>query len=794
MSTKEMKEFFNYVNEKYGSMGASSIIVKDNEIVEELSYGYSSREKETLYNVDTVCRIASVSKLIVATATMTLVEKGIIDLDEDISTYLGFKVRNPLYPDIPINMKMIFTQTSSITDGKEDGVNSDLDSGYNAIVSNGEIVKLEDLLLPSGSHFVKETFSKYKPGEHYEYANFGSGIQACIIERLTGIKFTKYVRDKVLLPLGLDASFDIRDIKNSDIATCYYNSKGVLKISRTPEQFRDNYIIKDRGLGHNYIGPAGGLFISCKDLTKIMMMFMNGGSLNGVKIIEKETMDRMLELTWIGNGDGDYTAKGCQFKVMDYFSSSEYGPVRLYGHFGGAYGVKSFLLFNKTEKVGFVYVINGGLFNYNPKGPSNVHEEVLRKYLTKYWNNDVTHRFEMVIGEDKGVLDGRIINLKYADINRKMSKRPKFMPITTIDVLSIPTWENDKKIIDELKDKLLTMSVFDYINIENSLYDYQIFTKDEKIDGNEKTTLIIEYRAKRYGGLFPRQDEIIGEKKLIENYHTHCAFCNHATGLPIDYLEEASKVGIKVMGISDHGPYQLSFIGVTDKEKLALNDGYELRRMNYNVFRNDYINSIKEASEKYPNIKVLTSVEIEYFPGHDEYYKDLLKYCDYLVLGEHIFLDPENDNKLTSAYFNMNYKNVISYAKEIEKALDTKLFKIVAHPDLFMFTYMSENGIKREFDNNAMVASRIIIEAATRNNCLLEYNCGGISRGKYIIDEKHTDYCYPRKEFFDLVKEYKDAKVCIGLDAHNPKFVSGNYLTNALREALKEGLNPINVK
>ena len=99
---------------------------------------------------------------------------------------------------------------------KEDGVNSDLDSGYNAIVSNGEIVKIEDLLLPSGSHFVKETFSKYKPGEHYEYANFGSGIQACIIERLTGMKFTKYVRDKVLLPLGLDASFDIRDI------LCYF--------------------------------------------------------------------------------------------------------------------------------------------------------------------------------------------------------------------------------------------------------------------------------------------------------------------------------------------------------------------------------------------------------------------------------------------------------------------------------------------------------------------------------------------------------------------------------------------
>ncbi|MBQ7276234.1 MAG: beta-lactamase family protein [Bacilli bacterium] len=489
----DIEKYYLELNEKYGSMGASCVIVRDGKIANELTYGYSSREKETKANIDTVYRIASVSKLVVATATMTLVEKGMIDLDEDISKYLGFEVRNPRYPDKIIDLKMIMTQTSSITDGYEEGVNSNYDSGYNKIICEDEITPLYEFLNPNGKRWVSETFSEYEPGTHYEYANLGCGIQACIIEKVTGIKFTKYVRDNVLLPLGLDASFDVRDIVNPDVATLYVNRGGKLFITRTKEDFVERYI-KDRGLGNNYVGPAGGLFISAKHLAKLMMMFMNGGELDGVRILKKETMDRMLEITWIGVGDGDYTAKGLQFKCMD-FETNDISPRRLYGHFGDAYGVKSFLLFNPSQKLGFVYIINGGLFHYQVGKPCDLHEEFIDKLCDEYWNYDLNHHFEFVVGEKTGKLDGRIINLHYVkEVTNKATKKVILSPMTMIDCFTIPTLINKTKVINEVKESLKDLSVYDFVQNDKGLYFYDY--KFEELD-NGGLKFIVDYKPKK---------------------------------------------------------------------------------------------------------------------------------------------------------------------------------------------------------------------------------------------------------------------------------------------------------
>jgi len=492
---ENLNEFFQYVNEKYGTMGGASIIVKNNKIDQELVYGLGSKEKNTKVDLNTVFRIASVSKLVVATATMTLVEKGILDLDEDISKYLGFEVRNPKFPDKVINLKMIFTQTSSITDGYEAGVDSTYDSGYNQIIFEHEnIVPLYDFLNPNGKRWVPETFSNYEPGTHWEYANLGCGIQACIIEKMTGIKFTEYVRQTVLLPLGLDASYDIRDIKNPDIATLYSNHGGKLEITRTKEQFLELYI-RDRGLGNNYVGPAGGLFISISDLCKIMMVYMNDGtSPEGVQILKKETMDRMLELVWVGSDHGDYTAKGCQFKCMDTFTTMEKGPVRLYGHFGDAYGLKSFMLFNPHQKTGFVYIINGGLFKYLPGGLCDLHNEVFDKYLDMYYDYNETHHLEFIGGEKTATLDGRTIHLEYTKEYKLGTKNPWFSPKTMIDILSIPTVIDRKIIALDLIEELSKVNLYTYLSKQEGLYVYDL--KFEQLE-NGALKFIIDYKPKQ---------------------------------------------------------------------------------------------------------------------------------------------------------------------------------------------------------------------------------------------------------------------------------------------------------
>ena len=77
---------------------------------------------------------------------------------------------------------------------------------------------------------------------------------------------------------------------------------------------------------------------------------------------------------------------------------------------------------------------------------------------------------------------------------------------------------------------------------------------------------------------------------------------------------------------------------------------------------------------------------------------------------------------------------------------------------------------------------------------LIELNCGGLSRGKCINEDGSVEYGYPRSEFFNIVKEYKDAKVVIGIDAHSPYALKGRHIEKTIALAKELGLNPINIK
>ena len=103
-------------------------------------------------------------------AAMKLVEEGKLNLDEDISNILGFKIRNPKYPSIPITTRMLMLHKSSITDGLED---ESVEIGYNGVNGKHYFVSLEDLLLNKNSkYYTDETYSNNKPGDKYLYSNF----------------------------------------------------------------------------------------------------------------------------------------------------------------------------------------------------------------------------------------------------------------------------------------------------------------------------------------------------------------------------------------------------------------------------------------------------------------------------------------------------------------------------------------------------------------------------------------------------------------------------------------------
>ncbi|MBO4986611.1 MAG: beta-lactamase family protein, partial [Paludibacteraceae bacterium] len=94
------------VMDQYQCVGVSAAVVQDGQIVYNQSFGYKDLETQTPLANDHMMRIASISKSFTATGLMQHVEKGIISLDDDINDLIGFTIRNPHHPEVPITLRM----------------------------------------------------------------------------------------------------------------------------------------------------------------------------------------------------------------------------------------------------------------------------------------------------------------------------------------------------------------------------------------------------------------------------------------------------------------------------------------------------------------------------------------------------------------------------------------------------------------------------------------------------------------------------------------------------------------
>lgn len=364
-----MQDIINNLFEKSNAIGGNVLIADKEGIKEQFTYGFQSKEKNIPTSKDTIYRIASISKVVVATTVMTLVDDGLVDIKEDISKYLGYQVRNPYYPEDIITIEMLMTQTSSICDGEDETL------GYDGVNGPRFFVDLQRLLTdPTYEYYTTKTYLKHKPGSFFCYSNFGCGILACIVEKVTGKYFTNYVRENLLLPMGLDASFRIDDIKNLDkVASLYDEKNGELELIRDKDKFLQ-VVFPRYELGNNFRGPAGGLFISPIDLAKFMQMLMNYGVYDNKRYLTKETVSLMKEVHWqTKHPIGIYKKKGLQLLILDVDNR------RLYGHTGNAYGLRSFMLFD--DNYGYIFMCNGAKYVMALEDFTSLQEECLKELL-----------------------------------------------------------------------------------------------------------------------------------------------------------------------------------------------------------------------------------------------------------------------------------------------------------------------------------------------------------------------------------------------------------------------------
>lgn len=358
--------------DKYEYAGISVVHTTKDEINLLMSLGKQDIEEDIDVSENTIYRIASVSKVVVALAAMKLVEEGKMNIYEDVSKYLGFNLRNPNHPDKIITLEQIMTQTSSISDGFDDP-----NKGYDAVNGPSMHVPLEEILTnPNYEYYNPRTFLNEAPGERWLYSNFGCGILACIVERVSGKLFTDYIKEILLDPLEIDGGFRAGQVVKQDcIASLYlYDDNGRKKL-RTKDQFI-KYMFPIYPVGDNFRGPAGGLFISVKDLSKIMMMMMNKGEYKGLRLFKEETILEMEKIHYDGFiPDRQYKGKGLQLCHLPFYTKEP-----LLGHFGYAYGLRSFMFYNRDN--GYIFMCSGS--NYEMLKDINISSMLndVFKYLT----------------------------------------------------------------------------------------------------------------------------------------------------------------------------------------------------------------------------------------------------------------------------------------------------------------------------------------------------------------------------------------------------------------------------
>ncbi|MBS0012140.1 MAG: beta-lactamase family protein [Bacteroidales bacterium] len=291
----------NYIDE--GKLAGIAIMtIKDDIVVQDEALGYADIESNKSLNENTIYRIFSMSKPITAVALMTLYEDEKFELDDKVSDYIpGFAetlVYTPaeegftLEPqENPMTIRHLLTHTSGLTYGWEAG--SYVDSLYN-------VTGIINWDAPIGEK-VKELAAlplKYQPGTRYEYG-LSIDVAGYLVEIFSGMPLDEYMKKEVFEPLKMtDTDFYVPEDKHDRLSSVYTlnKDKQLVPLSGSAgltddESVNVNDIFKQAAI---CFSGGGGLVSTVNDYARFCMMLLNGGELEGNRVLEQETVDLIM--------------------------------------------------------------------------------------------------------------------------------------------------------------------------------------------------------------------------------------------------------------------------------------------------------------------------------------------------------------------------------------------------------------------------------------------------------------------------------------------------------------------
>jgi CubicO group peptidase (beta-lactamase class C family) len=269
--------------------GAVSMIVRNGRIADWKAYGYRDLEQRLPMERDTICRIWSMTKVITSAAVMILVEEGKLVLNDPVHNYLpewkGVKVLaggTADRPELaearrPVTVKHLLTHTSGLTYTWGDHPVAEL-YRRNKIFENASLrdfsAKAAKLPLLA------------QPGEKFNYG-INIDVLGYLVEAVSGMPFDRFVQTRILSPLRMnDTFFELPNEKRSRLAKTYTLKNGKL-VENTPED-----LVGKLPAAVPYGGM--GLYSTIGDYSRFGQMLLNGGQLDGARLLGRKTVELMI--------------------------------------------------------------------------------------------------------------------------------------------------------------------------------------------------------------------------------------------------------------------------------------------------------------------------------------------------------------------------------------------------------------------------------------------------------------------------------------------------------------------
>jgi CubicO group peptidase (beta-lactamase class C family) len=248
----------------------------------------------------------------------------LLDLDADVSGYVGFSVRNPSFPDRAITARHLMTHTSGLAWPLEEIPGFYDDWAWDSAPPLA--AWLPEFIVPGRSHYLPAVWKNSAPGERELYSNIGTSLLGYVIERVSGQGFEDYCRNSIFLPLGMGStSFSYRDLASDSLARPY-----------TPD-LRPFRFYRSR------VYPAGALKSTVHDLARFLLACINRGELDGTRVLSPESVDEMLAMH-------NPTSGTCL--LWKRFVGG------WYGHIGGDKAFSALVEFQPATGVGVVILTN----------------------------------------------------------------------------------------------------------------------------------------------------------------------------------------------------------------------------------------------------------------------------------------------------------------------------------------------------------------------------------------------------------------------------------------------------